>query len=102
MNICAISPINFSCNAPKVVKYYVPGKNDTTLRCFITGTLEKTTNFKYDVLKKGKVIESKEFHNKRGFSLERFAVILDKMQEKAREGYNFMHMTYDAQLNGGN
>jgi len=100
MNIAPVTSINFSAT-PKVIKYYVPGKNDTTLRCFLEATSDKTTGIKYDVLKKGKIIETQEFRNKRGFDANRYATIIDQIQTKVREGFDFLYETLNAQLKSG-
>ena len=101
MNILPVQSINFT-SAKNAIKYYVPGRNDTTLRCFIEGTIEKPTNIKCDVLKKGKVIESTEFHNKKGFNANRFTAIVEQMQAKTRDGFDFLYETLNACLKGGN
>jgi len=101
MNILPIQSISFN-STKNAIKYYIPGKNDTTLRCFIDGKIEKPTHFKYEVLKRGNVIESKEFQNKKGFSVERFTAIVNMMQSKTREGFDFLYETLNAHIKGGN
>lgn len=98
MNINNTSSIGFGAKTPKITRFYVPGKNDTTLRCFAEGDIEKISGINYDVLKKGKVIESEDFHNKQGFSDIRLLRICTKIQEKVREGYDFMTELIKAQL----
>lgn len=93
--------LTFNGGIPKTTKFYVPAKKGT-LKCFVTGNIDKTTGIKYDWLEKGKVIESREFKNKKGFSDERIAVICEKIQTKVREGFDFMNELFNAQIKGGN
>jgi len=88
MNIDFSNPINFNAQI-YVKKFYVPGRENTTLRCLLKQNKSKTIGFKYDVLKKGKVLESQSYSNKKGFDDNYMAHIIDIMDGKVREGVNF-------------
>ena len=49
----------------------------------------KTIGFQYDILRKGKVIESQAYSNKKGFDDNNMAHIIDVIYGKVREGVNF-------------
>lgn len=88
MNIDFSNSMNFNAQI-YVKKFYVPGKENTTLRCILKQNKNKTIGFQYDVLHKGKVIESQTYSNKKGFDDNYMAHIIDVIDGKVREGVNF-------------
>lgn len=102
MNINSISTQSFEGKVPKITKFYVPGKDNTTLRCKTVGDIVDMTKIDYDILKKGEVLESKSYHNKKGFSCERFAQICGQIQKKVHESFDFLEELLEAQRTGGN
>ena len=98
MRIDNLNNIDFGARNPKITKFYVPGKNNTTLRCMTEGHILNLHGINYDILKHGNVIESKAFHNKKGFSDEKLAEIFQNMQEKVREGVDFMYELFTAHM----
>lgn len=101
MNICTQFQPNFS-GKNTFTKFYIPGKNGTTLRCQSIGDLRFLSHLEYDVLHKGRILESKAYNNKKGFSDTRLAQICEKIQEKVVEGKDFLDELFDALYNGGN
>lgn len=98
MNNISISSASFGAKAPKITKFYVPGKNNTTLRCNAEGDFLHLSGINCEVLKKGKVIETTSFHNKQGFNDNRLTCIYSKIQEKVRDGFDFMEELFLAQI----
>lgn len=92
--------LGFQANPTKITRLYIPAKDGSgTLRCEIGGRVDKKiTNIKYDLLKKGEIIESKSFQNKRGFADERLAFIYEVIQQHIQEGFDFLDELWRAQL----
>ena len=109
MNFNPTTNLNFNAKTgivKKVTRFRVPGKNGTTI---VTDIVEipsrmtrDITKVSYREMRKGKVLEEKTFQNKKGFPDERLGAICDKIQEKVREGFNFLDELIKAQLKGGN
>ena len=87
MNINPTMGIGFKASAQpqKVTKLFVPAK-EGTLRCEIGEQLDnRITVIKYDLLKKGKVVESKAFKDKDGLNKETITVIYQKIQQNIND-----------------
>ena len=77
----------------KVTKFTMPGKNGTKVNFRITGELgNKITGIKYQA---GSV--KKEYKNKEGFPDERFAVIIENIQNVVKDGTDFLYEFLRAQ-----
>ncbi len=104
MNINKTENLNFNAKLPKpealkkVTRFRVPGINDTTIVADITEFKNKYTELDYRVMSKGKELERKLYHNKKGFPTERLACICEKIQTKVREGFDFLEELIDAQF----
>jgi len=103
MNINPTAGIGFksstvaSTAAKRVTKIFVPAK-EGTLRCEIGGNLEqKITVIKYDVLKEGKVIETKAYQDKNGIPEEKFKEIYENIQQRIKDGFVFLDELIKAQ-----
>lgn len=99
MNINSTMGIGFKASAQpqKVTKLFVPAK-EGTLRCEIGEQLDnRITVIKYDLLKKGKVVESKAFKDKDGLNKETITVIYQKIQQNILDGFDFLDELIKAQ-----
>ena len=106
MNLNTTMNLNFNGKAKvleRATKFRVPGVDNTTIVAdvFDKGST-KITGLKYQVMKKGKVLEEKAFQNKKGFKDERLCCICEKIQTKVKEGIDFLDELFKAQLKGGN
>lgn len=107
MNINPIMNLNFQGKAnPKTLKkittFRVPGKDGTTVITDIveTGINEKLTNLEYKVMQKGKVLEKHAYQNKKGFNPERICSICEEIQQRIKEGFDFLDELLKAQIKG--
>ena len=104
MNINQISTLNFNARIPKTRNFMfrVPGKDGTTLVTSVTEIPTRTkndiTNINYKIMQKGKVIEEKTYQNKKGFNDERLGAICEKIQQKVKEGFDFLSELLSAQF----
>lgn len=98
MKIDNLNSPGFSARTPKIKKFYVPGKNNTTLKCMTEGNITDLHGINCDILKHGNVIESKAFHSKKGFTDEKLVEIFTTMQTKVREGFDFMDELFRAHM----
>ena len=99
MNINPTMGIGFKANAQpqRITKIFVPAK-EGTLRCEIGGQLDnKITVIKYDLLRKGEVIESKAFKDKEGLTKESMDNIFETIQLRVKEGFVFLDELIKAQ-----
>ena len=81
----------------RIISFEVPGKNKTRILTNITEIKNKYTNLEYQVLKKNNEIEKKVYHNKRGFDYYRLESICNNIQNKVREGVDFLEELIEAQ-----
>ena len=107
MNINPTLNINFqgkvsSKSLKKMTTFRVPGKDNTTVLTDIveTGISEKLTNLEYKIIQKGKVLERRMYQNKKGFKPERLCAICEDIQQKVKEGYDFLDELLKAQIKG--
>ena len=103
MNINQIMNLNFNARSAKpvvtkITRFRVPGKNGTTIVSDLTEVNNKYTKLEYSVMKNGKELEKRCYQNKKGFPVERFCCICDKLQTKVREGFDFLNELFEAQL----
>ena len=100
MNINPTTSVGFkstSVATKRVTKLFVPAK-EGTLRCEIGGNLEqKITAIKYDVVKDGKIIETKIYQDKHGITEEKYQPIFEAIQQKVKEGFIFLDELIKAQ-----
>ena len=105
MNINPTTNFNFqarmsSKNLKKATTFRVPGKDGTTVVTDIieTGINEKLTKLEYSVVEKGKILENKVYQNKKGFNPERICSICEEIQQKVKEGFDFLDELLKAQI----
>ena len=109
MNISPTMNLNLSSrayanNIKKLTTFRVPGNDGTTVVTNIieTGVSEKLTNLEYKVMQKGEVLERRAYQNKKGFTPERLCGICEEIQNKIKEGFDFLDELLKAQIKGGN
>ena len=106
MNINQLTNLSFNARIPRTrtFSFRVPGKNDTTIIANVTEIPERLkrdiTNITCETVEKGKVLEKRVFNNKKGFDEERLGVICEKIQQKVKEGYDFLEELFMAQFKG--
>lgn len=77
----------------KITKFTMPGRTGTRVDFQITGELgNKVTRIKYQ---SGAI--KREYKNKEGFPDERFAVIIENIQNVVKEGSDFLYEFLKAQ-----
>ena len=99
MNINPTMGIGFKATTQpqRITKLFVPAK-EGTLKCEIGGQLDnKITVIKYDLLKKGEVIESKAFKDKAGLTKESIDNIFEAIQLRLKDGFVFLDELIKAQ-----
>ena len=96
--------MNLNFNSKKTImeratKFRVPGIDNTTI---VTDVFEKgsgkITGLTYRIMKKGKVLEEKAYHNKKGFKPERLGKISMDIQKRVKEGFDFLTELFEAQF----
>ena len=102
MNINQCSNLNFNAKmSTRTFTFRVPGKDGTTVLTDVVEIPQRLKkdiiNISYKVIKKGKVLEEKSYQNKKGFEDERFGSICEKIQQKVKEGYEFIGEFFSAQ-----
>ena len=89
------SNLNFGITS----KVRIPMKNGTTTLLNVTGDTKKCniTDIIGNIMYKGKVIgQTKEYHNKKGFNDQRFAVICEELSQGAKEPDTVMDKIIDS------
>ena len=97
--------LSFTSKIPtvKVTEFVVPGKNKTKVLSRVIEEGDKLIEIEYKVLGRTKqdVQEEKKYTSKKGFSNLRLFIILEKMQKKLKDGYDFLMELALAQINKG-
>lgn len=90
-------PITFNNLSPKVLQnkiltFRVPGKAGTTVvgEMIESGPNKDLVSLGYKVVKEGKVLEENSLGNKKGFPINVVEDFSNRVQEKVKEGFNFL------------
>ena len=94
MNISPVSQTNFGA---KTI-FRMPLKTGETAKVTIKEKGYNITKITYEIWKKGKVTDSKQYKNKNGLDDNTVAKVITELEEKAKKGVEFFPLFSKAQV----